>query len=342
MKNDVIAINAVKKRTKSFELNDLMSTVSLIKEDVLNTRNKIIVDSNKELLYLYFRIGKHISEMQKYGSYFISILSKTLKAEFTHSAGFSPRNLYRMKRFYESYIEFSNLPPAAAKLSWSHNSLLVERIKDLKVRIWYMEKCLENGWSKETLDYQIDLNLFSRQYDNTKKLTNFRKNLNTQQSTLAIDILKDPYIFELSGLTEKSSERDIEKAMIEGIKTILLEFGKGFSFVGNQYLISTQSSDYFIDLLFYHLILRCYVVVELKSTDFDPSFIGQLQFYVTAIDQKLKTEHDNQTIGLLLCKHKDKNAVEWSLKSSIAPIGVASYKIKHYLPPDEIFNKYIK
>lgn len=162
------------------------------------------------------------------------------------------------------------------------------------------------------------------------------------QGELAADVIKDPYIFELSGLSERHQERDIEKAMLEKIKTVLLELGKGFSFVGNKYRISTEQKDYYIDLLFYHLNLRCFVVVELKNADFDPSLIGQLQFYVTAIDDTVKQADDNPTIGLLLCQNKDKFSVEWSLKSTMAPIGVASYRVKEYLPSEEEINKYIK
>lgn len=229
-----------------------------------------------------------------------------------------------------------------AKLTWTHNSILVDRINDPIVRNWYAEQCLKNGWNKVVLNHQISLNLYDRQADNSKKLTNFDKQLPTIQGELAADFIKDPYIFELSGLSERHQERDIEKAMLEKIKTVLLELGKGFSFVGNKYRISTEQKDYYIDLLFYHLNLRCFVVVELKNADFDPSLIGQLQFYVTAIDETVKQADDNPTIGLLLCQNKDKFSVEWSLKSTMAPIVVASYRVKEYLPSEEEINKYIK
>lgn len=247
-----------------------------------------------------------------------------------------------MRKFYETYADFSILPPAVAKLPWTHNSILVDRINDPIVRNWYAEQCLKNGWNKVVLNHQISLNLYDRQADNSKKLTNFDKQLPTIQGELAADVIKDPYIFELSGLSERHQERDIEKAMLEKIKTVLLELGKGFSFVGNKYRISTEQKDYYIDLLFYHLNLRCFVVVELKNADFDPSLIGQLQFYVTAIDETVKQADDNPTIGLLLCQNKDKFSVEWSSKSTMAPIGVASYRVKEYLPSEEEINKYIK
>ena len=321
---------------------DAIRLIGEIKRDIVSTQRKVFADANRELILLYFRIGKVISENQRYGSNFINLLSISLKADFPDSTGFSPRNLARMRKFYETYHDLSNLPPAAAKLPWTHNSILVERISDPDERVWYAEKCIENGWNKVVLDHQIDLNLYQRQSDNSAKLTNFGEHLPAVQGELALDLIKDPYIFELSGLTERSAERDIQKAMVERIKTVLLEFGQGFSFVGNQYRISTEGKDYYLDLLFYHIKLRCYVVLELKNTDFDPSFIGQLSFYVKAVDKTLKEDSDAPTIGLLLCRNKDKDSVEWSLETTTSPIGVASYEIRQYLPSQEQINDFLK
>lgn len=313
-----------------------------IKADIFKTRGKVLVDANKELLSMYFRIGKLIDENTKYGNNFVNCLSKSLKAEFPGSEGYSPRNLARMRKFYKAYKNFSILPMALAKLPWSFNCLLIDKVDNIDKRVWYAEKCIENGWSHVILDHQIDLKLYERQADLSKKLTNFNERLPAPQSELSKDIIKDPYIFELCGLKEKIVEKDIEHAMLEQIKNVLLELGKGFSFVGNQYSISTPNNDYLIDLLFYHLELRCYVVVELKNVDFKPDFIGQLQFYITAVDETLKKNIDNPTIGLLLCKGKDKYSVEWSLKSTIAPIGVVSYEIRNYLPSDEELIRHLK
>lgn len=191
------------------------------------------------------------------------------------------------------------------------------------------------------LDHQIDLKLYERQADNSKKLTNFPALLPQVQGELASDLMKDPYVFELAGMKEKISEKDIERQMLESIKNVLLELGKGFSFVGNQYKISTENKDYFIDLLFYHLELRCYVVVELKNVDFEPAFMGQLQFYVTAVDETIKKDFDNPTIGLLLCKKKDRLSVEWALKAVNVPVGVASYEVSHCLPTEEEINRLV-
>ena len=319
-----------------------VSIFEQIKADIFQTRSRVLSNANLELLSMYHRIGKVIDENAKYGNNFINELSRRLKIDFPNMDGFSPRNLARMRKFYVTYGDLANLPPAVANLPWTHNFVLIEKVKDAQKRDWYATKCLENGWSKTVLEHQIELELYERQADASKKLTNYETRLPSAQSELSRDIIKDPYIFELAGLQEKIVERDIEQAMLEQIKTVLLELGKGFSFVGNQYRISTPNNDYLIDLLFYHLDLRCYVVVELKNVDFKPDFIGQLQFYITAVDETLKKEMDNPTIGLLLCKGKDRYSVEWSLKSTTAPIGVASYEVRNYLPTEEELNKYLK
>ena len=322
--------------------SNFVSIVESIKTDIYRTRNKVLLEANKELISMYFRIGKIIAENAEYGNNFINELSKQLKIEFPDADGYSPRNLARMRKFYITYGDLSNLPMALAKLPWSFNCLLIDKAKEIDKRVWYAEQCVENGWSFVVLNHQIDLELYERQADPKKKLTNYDSRLPLPQSELSRDIIKDPYIFELVGLKGKIVEKDTEKAMVEQIKTVLLELGKGFSFVGNQYRISTPNNDYLIDLLFYHLELRCYVVVELKNDDFKPEFIGQLQFYTTAVDELLKKAQDNPTIGFLLCKGKDKYSVEWSLKSTTAPIGVASYEIRNYLPTEEELNRYLK
>ena len=314
-------------------INDYKYIFKNIKDDIRNTRFRIIENANSELINLYFRLGKIIDDNWKYGNSFINELSIELKLEFPDMKGLSPRNLRRMKNFYKEYKDIQNWPVALANLPWTHNYTLIEKVKDFDKRIWYAEKCLENGWSQTVLIHQIDSNLYQRQKENPK-LTNFNKNMSNAQSELARDMIKDPYIFELSNLKDKATEIDIENAMIERIKNLLLEFGKGFSFIGSQYKISTDKSDYYLDLLFYHLELRCYIVVELKNTNFKPEYIGQLNFYVTAINKKLKKEYDNETIGLLLCKEKDKLSVEWALEGINNPIGVSSYEIEKYIPKE--------
>ena len=331
-----------KKQLTAYEENEIVRLIGDIKHDIYLTQRKILSDANRELIELYFRIGKIVSENQRYGNNFINMLAASLKADFPNTKGFSPRNLSRMRKFYETYGDLTILPPAVAKLPWTHNSILVERVSDPVERVWYAEKCLENEWSKTVLDHQIDLKLYSRQSDKALKMTNFEQRLPAAQGELARALIKDPYIFELSGLSEKSLERDIQSAMMDRIKTVLLEFGRGFSFIGDQYRISTEGNDYFIDMLFYHIQLKCYIVLELKNTDFDPSFVGQLSFYVKAVDKTLKTPSDSPTIGLLLCRNKDRESVQWSLETTSSPVGVASYEISQYLPSQETINDFLK
>lgn len=334
---------------ENIEKSEMIKTINNIKKDVLNTRNKIIHNVNKELINMYFRMGKIISENTKYGNNFILILSKSLKLEFSDSTGFSERNLRRMKAFYEEYKEFVILPPSVAELPWTHNYILLEKIKDIDKRLWYAEECIKNGWSKIILIHQIELELYERK-QLPNKLTNFNKKIKSKNnSKLANEIIKDLYIFELEGIKKNYVEKELEEQMISKIRDILLELGKGFCFIGNQYKISTDNQDYYIDMLFYHLDLRCYIVVELKVTEFKPEYIGQLGFYVTAVDKTLRKEQDNQTIGLLLCKEKDKLSVEWALDFINVPIGVSSYNlinkkqkdILDKLPTEQDINMYI-
>lgn len=312
---------------------DFKNLILQAKQDILATRYNVMQHANSELIMLYFRLGKIVSENASYGNKFIKNFSTSLRIEFPNTDGFSKRNLSRMKKFYEEYKDLSILPTTLAKLPWSHNMLLLDKVKDLEIRKWYAEKCFENGWSHTVLEHQIDSGVYERQVL-AEKLTNFNEKLPLPQSELARNIMKDPYIFELEGIKDDYIEKDIENAMLEKIKNVLLELGKGFSFVGSQYKISTENQDYYIDLLFYHLELRCYIVVELKNTEFKPEFAGQLSFYVTAVDETIRKEYDNQTIGLLLCKGKDRLSVEWSLKSTNAPIGVSSYEISKMLPKE--------
>lgn len=326
-----------------------VKSINIIKQDVISTRNRILYNANSELVNMYFRMGKIISQNAKYGNNFIFVLSKSLKLEFPNSTGFSERNLWRIKAFYEQYKEFSILPQVVAELPWTHNYILLEKIKDINERIWYAKECLENGWSKNVLIHQIELDLYKRK-NLSHKFTNFNKKIELKyNSDLANEMIKDPYIFELEGLKKNYLEKDLEEHMITKIRDILLELGKGFSFIGNQYKISTENHDYYIDILFYHLDLRCFIVVELKTDEFKPEYVGQLGFYVNAIDKTLKKEQDNQTIGLLLCKEKDKLSVEWTLDFINVPIGVSSYNIidkskldiLDKLPTEEDINLYI-
>ena len=304
-----------------------------IKVEINNTQVLIMSDANTRLINLYFKIGKIIYENSNWGNKFIKELEKEIKLDFPNIKGFSARNLSRMKKFYIEYKEYSILPPAVAKLPWTHNIILIDRIKDKEIRFWYANEAANNNWSKVILDHQIDFDLYSRQVLANKE-NNFKNTLIEPHSDLANDLQKDPYIFNLPLLKEKYVETELEAAMVERIRDVLLELGNGFSFVGNQYKIEVGEKEYFIDMLFYHTKLHCYIVVELKAVPFQPEFTGKLNFYLSAVDDLLKDKMDNPTIGLLLCKGKDKISVEYSLKDINKPIGVSSYEITKFLPKD--------
>lgn len=310
---------------------DFKSVINEIKNDIKDTQIRAVQQVNSELILLYFRIGKHLNDNYKYGNKFIDELSKELKIEFPNFKGFSIRNLKYMKSFYLEYKDDEVVQQLVAQLPWGHNLLLIQRIKDINTRILYINATIANGWSRSILDTQIESKFHQRL---GKSYNNFNLSLPKLDSDLANNTLKDPYIFDFITLKKNYKEVELEKAMLEKIKNVLLELGKGFTFVGSQYKISTEHNDYYIDLLFYHLQLRCYVVGELKVTEFKPEYIGQLGFYVKAIDKTLKTDLDNPTIGLLLCKNKDKLSVEWSLESTNVPIGVSSFEIGKYIPKD--------
>ena len=310
---------------------DFKETIVSIKNEIINTQTQILSDANSRLINLYFKLGKIINDNSKWGDKFIETLEVELKLDFPNIKGFSARNLRRMKRFYLEYKDEEILPPAVAKLPWTHNIMLIEKVKDKNIRFWYANEAANGNWSKVVLDHQIDMKLYERKALSDKN-NNFKSTLIEPQSDLANDLQKDPYIFNLPLLKEKYVERELEESMVERIRDILLEFGNGFSFIGNQYKLTVGNSDYFIDMLFYHLKLHCYIVVELKAVPFKPEFIGQINFYLTALDEQVKDNLDAPSIGLLLCKSKDKLTVEYSLKGVDKPIGVSSYEISKYLP----------
>lgn len=309
--------------------------INTIKEDIKKTQIKAAQKVNSELIMLYFRLGKIVSENKSYGNNFTKQISIELKLTFPNMKGFSERNIRAMRLFYEEYKDDEKWQQLVAKLPWGHNLLLIEKIKDKNLRKIYANATLKNSWSRNVLSMQIEKGYHNRIGNSNN---NFNNILPKEDSDLVNNIVKDPYIFDFITLRDDYKEKELEYAMLEKIRDVLLELGKGFSFVGNQYKISTESNDYYIDLLFYHLELRCYIVVELKTGEFKPEYIGQIGFYVTAVNETLKKEYDNQTIGLLLCKEKDRLTVDWSLKSTNVPIGVSAYNIKNQIP-DDILDK---
>lgn len=302
-----------------------------IKNEILKSQYKAMQVVNRELVFMYWNIGKIILENAKCGNKFIDNLSVDLKLEFPSIKGFSIRNLKNMKKFAEEYPDFEFVQKVSAQITWSDNLLILDKVKEFEKRKWYINETVKNGWSYDILDWQIKSNLYERQAI-SEKVNNFQNTLPDVQSDLAMQTMKDPYLFDFIALKGKVKELEIENAMINKIKDVLIELGNGFAFVGNQYKLTVSDKDYFIDLLFYHLKLKCYIVVELKAREFEPTDAGQLNFYLSAIDDLVKDETDNPSIGLLLCKSKDKFTAEYALKDIKKPIGVSEYKILQDIP----------
>ena len=305
---------------------------------------------NAEMILLYWETGKMIAERQSqegWSSKVIPNLAKDLKNEFTDLKGYSERNLGRMLAFYKEYSDKSILPQPVAKLPWGHNIILIEKEKDFKTRIWYAQQCIENQWSRDALANQIKNKLYDRQ---GKAISNFSNTLPEAFSALAQQTLKDPYIFDFLSLDTNYREKDIENQLIQHVSKFLLELGKGFAFVGQQFHLKLAENDYYLDLLFYHTRLKCYVVIELKNTKFQPEYTGKLNFYLSAVDSLVKMPDDNPTIGLLLCKEKNTIEAEFALRDINKPIGVSEYLIAENLPEnlksslptiDELENEFI-
>ena len=302
-----------------------------IKDEILKSQYKAMQVVNKELIYMYWHIGKIILENSEWGNKFIDNLSIDLKLEFPNITGFSVRNLKYMRKLAEDYPDFEFVQEVLAQITWYHNIILMDKVKDIEKRKWYIAEAVKNGWSSNMLKMQVDSKLFERQAL-APKATNFPTTLSNIQSDLALQTMKDPYLFDFISLKGKVKESEIESAMINRIKDVLIELGNGFAFVGNQYKLTVGEKDYFIDLLFYHLKLKCYIVVELKAREFEPTDAGQLNFYLSAVDDLVKDESDNPSIGLLLCKTKDKFTAEYALKDINKPIGVSEYKLLEDIP----------
>ena len=307
-----------------------VTIVEDIKNQIRSAQHKAILNANKEMLILYWNIGKIINENSTWGSKFLNKLSTEISSEFPTAKGFSVRNLKNMTRFYREYPDIEIVQTLSAQITWSHN-LEILRVESKEQRLWYINKTIENGWSVNVLAHQIDTNLYSRQIEQ-KKVSNFPINLPSPQSELALETMKDPYVFDFIELKEDAQEKDLEEALIKNITKVLLEFGKGFAYVGHQYHLEVAGEDYYIDLLFYNIKLKCYVVIELKVGEFKPEYAGKLSFYLTAIDEQVKEVNDNPTIGLLLCKNKNNVIAEYTLRDMNKPMGVSEYRIKDYLP----------
>lgn len=317
--------------------NEYLNTIESIKKEIKSAQYKAAVSVNRELIMLYYNIGKIINEHKAWGNKFIDNLAADIKLEFPNVKGYSVRNLKYMAKFAETYPDEQFVQQVVAQIPWGQNIVLLDKVNDDNTRRWYAEKTIENGWTRNVLTHQIESNLYTRQVI-ANKVSNFENRLPSPQSELAVQTMKDPYIFDFIPFREDMVERDIENALVKDVTKLLLELGTGFAFLGNQYHLNVGGDDFYIDLLFYNLNLRSYVVIELKTGDFKPEYAGQLNFYLSAVDGILKKEQDNPSIGLLLCKNKNDLVAEYALKDMSKPIGVSEYKITSNLP-EELLNQ---
>ena len=330
--------------------NNIFSYATLLKQvkaRVALAQKKAIYAANEEMLTMYWDIGKLLSESQKqigWGNNALEQLSNDLKNDYPKVKGFSPRNCRCMIQFYKEYnqelliwqqpvakLEVSNLILPVKQLSWSHNVILMQKVKDLKARYWYMIQCLKNGWGRNFLVEAINQDYYNI---HGALANNFDATLPEIQAKQVKETLKDPYIFDMLTFTDEYDERDVELGLIKHIEKFLLQMGAGFAFMGRQYRIEVSGKDFYIDILMYNAFMHRYLVVELKRGEFQPEYIGKLNFYCSAVDDILCREGDNQTIGLLLCQNKDRIMAEYALRDVHKPIGISDYELGRALPKD--------
>jgi predicted nuclease of restriction endonuclease-like (RecB) superfamily len=338
--------------------SDYQDYLAQLKERIRSAQVKAALAVNRELVLLYWGIGRDILQRQAqqgWGTKVIDQLARDLKQEFPEMSGFSSRNLKYMRAFADAYPAELIVQQSAGQLSgepivqqtaaqitgqpivqgvlaqitWYHNIALLEKLGNLEERLWYAQQTIENGWSRNVLVHQIESNLYARQ---GQALTNFNLALPPTQSDLAQQLLKDSYVFDFLSLGQAAKERDLERGLLLHLQRFMLELGKGFAFVGSQYHLEVGGQDFYLDLLFYHLKLRCYVVIDLKMGDFQPEYAGKMGFYLAAVDDFLRHPEDRQSIGLILCKSSNKVIVEYSLRDMSKAMGVSNYQILEALP----------
>lgn len=336
MKKDV-AVSVASRVTIVPKTDEYVRLLKRIKDQIVISQVRASSAANRILLALYWNIGREIvarQEQSGWGKSIIEKLSIDICREFPDVEGFSSRNLWRMRSFHLQYREtvpqvvaepFAFLPQVVAEIPWGHHVLLMEKIKDKNTLLWYANHALQNGWSRDVMRHHIDTHLHKRQ---GKTVNNFLRTLPQAHSDLARQTLKDPYLFNFLSSDKRYREKELETALMDNVEQFLLELGAGFSLVGRQVHLKVADQDYHIDLLFYHLKLRCFVVIELKAEPFKPEHAGQINFYLAALDDTMKQPQDNPTIGLLLCRTKRSVVVEYALRNLNAPIGVADWQTK--------------
>lgn len=315
--------------------SEYLEFYGVIKEHIQSAQIKAAISVNRELLHLYWNIGKEIIDRQKargWGDAVVERLAHDLRKEFPGLKGFSRANMFNMRQWYLFYSKAGiKVQQLVGQLPWGHNLLVLNKIKNLNEAVFYVSAALEHGWSRNVFAHQIELDLYHRK---GRAQTNFRAVLPAPQSDLAHQLLKDPYHFDFLTIDDQAREKELEASLIKHLQDFLLELGVGFAFVGNQKHFEIAGQDFYIDLLFYHTKLHAYIVVDLKSGEFKPEYAGKMGFYLSAVDDTLKGPNDNPSIGLILCRTKKKLIVEYALQWSKKPIGVSEYKLTRHLPKE--------
>ena len=303
-----------------------------LKERIRTAQIRAALAVNRELVLLYWSIGRDILTRQKqhgWGAKIIDRLAADLHKAFPEMTGLSPRNLKYMRAFAEAWPDEQIVQVPLAQITWYHNIALVEKLNTPEERLWYARQTIQNGWSRNVLVHQIESDLYRRQ---RKALTNFTRTLPSAQSELAQQIVKDPYNFDFLTITEEAREQELERALIDHIRDFLLELGIGFAFVGSQYPIEVGGEEFRLDLLFYHLRLRAFIVLDLKIGEFQPEYSGKMNFYLSAVDDLLRHPDDQPSIGIILCKSKNRVVAEYALRDIRKPVGVSEYRLTEALP----------
>lgn len=315
---------------------EYISFLTELKQTIQTAQVKAVMKVNRDLISMYWKLGTMIIDRQSRSNWWNNILgqiAKDLKKQFPQSKGFSVRNLQYMKQFALIYADIVITKHPVAQLSWSHNIYLLWKCNNNTERFWYAQKSINNGWSRKTLNFQLDSKLYERQW---KAITNFKNTLPSPDSDLVHQALKDPYCFDFLTLSDQAHEKDIEKWLVHQITSFLLELWKGFAFVGKQYKVSVEDNNYYLDLLFYHLELRCFVVIDLKTREFKPEDAGKMNFYLNVVNDKIKHDSDNPSIWIILCKDEKWkiSEIEYALSNINQPIGVSEFNITNALPEE--------
>lgn len=317
---------------------DYKSWLAALKDKVRQSQVKAVIAVNQALLEFYWDLGADIVKKQKdtaWGGAFLKTLSHDLMAEFPEMKGFSKRNLELIRQWYLFWSEEKAIAKQAVSqmklIPWGHNLAIIAKCKDHDEAIYYVNNTINHGWSRSVLTHQIESDLWRRE---GRAISNFSAALPAPQSDLAHQSLKDPYVFDFLELSKEHNERELEQGLIKHITNFLLELGAGFAYIGRQVQLQVGENNYFLDLLFYHTRLHCYVVVELKTGDFEPEHAGKMNFYIKAVDEQLRRDTDQSTIGLLLCKSHDRLVAEYALSDIHKPIGVSEYQITQSLPEE--------